>query len=629
MINASFRFCTAASLVLLSPFLIGGCAEQSHIQRKDVASLYAEAVASTNRSLTPEQLATDSSQAKNDGSQVDAPPANAPPANAQSPQSQSLQSQSLRGEQLPGPQAPSASEPVQRVNFVDINQLNAGPAAAYGAPPGVTPVTIDPIILQQNFQLAIQAAMQQGYNAALTGVPPSALASNPLAPNPLASNPLAAAPYQQVIQPGAAPPGMIMQVANVQGPQSTAGTTPPANYVPGFEPIPAQPIGGLQQPGKINEVFQDTDIREALQLISSQAGLPIIVDEQIGGVTSAQLNNATIEDALSQVLLPLGLVYVYRDGSYIVATPDPHSALYSYVSRRTQFAPSNHPASKLVELLPPRFKEFYQVSNDRNLIIIDAPDSIGQELLTRLQELDQPVQQVVLEAIVCVTAPDSTFRFGMDWNHVVGVNGLDSFKVGMSGLAFSGAGSRSGAGDAFSDFAVTSAFVRLLSQQGYVTIRAQPRVTAKDGEKATISIARETFFSLQPNNSQLLFANNVQKVEAGITLIITPRVRGDIVAIEIEKAEVSEDIRTNDDTTTTSSNAFPIINRRQVATKVDVRDGETIVIGGLVQRQTVDKVNRIPYISDIPLLGKLFRTVEKQERDAEVAIFISPRIVPR
>ena len=60
---------------------------------------------------------------------------------------------------------------------------------------------------------------------------------------------------------------------------------------------------------------------------------------------------------------------------------------------------------------------------------------------------------------------------------------------------------------------------------------------------------------------------------------------------------------------------------------MDVRDGETIVIGGLMQQQTVDQVVRIPYLHRIPLIGKLFETVEKREQDAEVAIFISPRIV--
>jgi type II secretory pathway component GspD/PulD (secretin) len=76
-----------------------------------------------------------------------------------------------------------------------------------------------------------------------------------------------------------------------------------------------------------------------------------------------------------------------------------------------------------------------------------------------------------------------------------------------------------------------------------------------------------------------------------------------------------------------NSNPYPIINRRTVSTTVNVKDGETLVIGGLVQRQTVDRINRVVGLSDIPMLGNLFRTVEKQEQDVEVAIFISPSLV--
>nr|MBC8424664.1 hypothetical protein [bacterium] len=74
-------------------------------------------------------------------------------------------------------------------------------------------------------------------------------------------------------------------------------------------------------------------------------------------------------------------------------------------------------------------------------------------------------------------------------------------------------------------------------------------------------------------------------------------------------------------------NPYPIINRRSVSTTVDVEDGKTIVIGGLVQRQTVDRVSRIFGLSRLPVVGRLFQTVHHQEQDAEVAIFISPRIV--
>jgi type II secretory pathway component GspD/PulD (secretin) len=375
-------------------------------------------------------------------------------------------------------------------------------------------------------------------------------------------------------------------------------------------------------------MFEQTEIREALQILATAANESIIVDDTIGGVTSANIQNETFEQALDKLLMPLGMVYAKHEGKYIIAPADPDSPLFPLIATRFQYLPCNHTAATLTNLLPPRYKRFYQISTERDLIIIEAPKVIGNDILARLRETDRPVPQIELEAIVCVSAPDKDFRFGLDWGHAVGVNGVDSLKAGLTGLTFQGSASKSGLRDAFSDFAVTSAFVRLLAQEGYVTIRAAPRVTTKDGEKASISINRETFFSLQPSSGNVLFRQDVQKVEAGISLEITPRVHGDMVSVRIGKAEVSEDIRTQGASSDSSTSAYPIINRRVVSTDVNVRDGHTVVIGGLVQRQTVDRINRIPGLNRIPMIGRLFQTIEKQERDAEVAIFISPRIVP-
>ena len=207
------------------------------------------------------------------------------------------------------------------------------------------------------------------------------------------------------------------------------------------------------------------------------------------------------------------------------------------------------------------------------------------------------------------------------------LNGSDVLNVGIQGLAFSGVGSVAGASNAFADFAVTSAFVQLLAQEGYLAIRAAPRVTARDGDQAQIKITRESFFSTQPQSADNFFRQDIQQVEAGIELDITPVVRGDNITMRIDKAEVSEDIRTSSINTDITENPFPSINRRTVSTTVHVKDGETIVIGGLVQRQTVDRVAQIPVLGSLPGVGRMFQTIESTQQDAEVVIFISPKLV--
>ena len=380
----------------------------------------------------------------------------------------------------------------------------------------------------------------------------------------------------------------------------------------------------------IDEEFIETDVREALLIIAEDAGVDIVMDDTVSGIVNTRIDNLPLDRAIDKLLMPLGFVYGENGGQLIVAAPDPDSPLFPYIARRVEYRPLHIDATTLAATVPPRSKDFVQMIEGKNLIIVEAPARIANEITERFASIDQPVPQVVLEAIICVVSPDSGFQFGLDWQHAVELNGANAFRLGAAGLALSTNYSRAGGNAIFDDFAATSAFVRLLSEHGYLTIRATPHVMAEDGKQANIMINRETFFSVTPpgtsgDNSAFFFQQDIQTVESGITLDITPRIRGDVVTIEIEKAEVSEDIRNAN--AELAVNPFPIINRRSVSTTVHVKNGKTIVIGGLVQRETVDRVNRVPGLSRIPGVGYLFETTQRQTREAEVVIFISPRIV--
>lgn len=379
----------------------------------------------------------------------------------------------------------------------------------------------------------------------------------------------------------------------------------------------------------INEEFIETDVREVLTMLTTEAQLDLVMDDKVGGIVNTSCQNLTVNEAIAKVLMPLGLAHARRGDQVIVAPPDPTSPLFSMVSVKRDFRPLHLDSQSLLETVPASWLQYVTSIEPAKLILVQAPASIADEIIERFQTVDQPVPQVVLEAIICVVSPDSGFQFGLDWQHAVELDGAKALALGATGLALNGDVSRAGLNDVFSDFSSTSAFIKLLNENGYLTIRASPHVMAKDGEQANIAINRETFFSVQPPGAQgdnaVFFQQDIQKVDAGITLDITPHIRGDVVTIDIQKAEVSEDVRTG--STELSVNPFPVINRRSVSTTVSVKDGRTIVIGGLVQRETIDQINRVPGLSRLPGVGYLFQTTQRQTRDAEVVIFISPRII--
>ena len=414
------------------------------------------------------------------------------------------------------------------------------------------------------------------------------------------------------------------QIAPEESPQDV-------QQVGGDEPLP--PFGGGEIDRlprayggpRVSESFIENDVREALQVLAAQAKFSIVIDEQIRGVTSAVIENEPFEAALETVLLPLGYVYRKVGNQYLVGLSDPESALFPSIAERSDYYAMHLSPSELMKLLPDHLQQFVRTSDKRNLIIVDAPRQIAARILADLARSDQQVDQVVLEAIVCVYSPESGLRFGLDVEQGFRVEGDKAVNLAMTGLNVAAAYGPAQMPN-MRDFAFTSVLLKALAREGYVRIRAAPRVMAKDGETAKISIARETFFSTQPGNAQMLFRQDIQKVEAGISLDITPVIRGDHVTVHIERAEVSEGLD-NSASAGNQTNMFPIIHRRSVSTTVHVLDGETITIGGLVQRQKVERINKLPYFGDIPYLGVLFQQIDLREEENEVIIFISPRIV--
>ncbi|MCA9000188.1 MAG: hypothetical protein KDA80_24535 [Planctomycetaceae bacterium] len=426
-------------------------------------------------------------------------------------------------------------------------------------------------------------------------------------------------------QPAVTPDGFIRPaVAELTSPaRPRTGIRSPLGNAPG----PIRRVSATGVP-LVTDFFEETDVRQAIQSIATQAEVSVVLDDRVGGVVSAIINEEPFDTALRKILLPLGMVSKkLEDGTYLIGVPDPESPLFAQLSITSVYHTRHLNPEALAATLPTRMTPFLRTVEKRNQILIEAPAEIAEAILAELARSDQPIPQVMLEAIVCVVSPESGFRFGLDWGHVLEVNGNTAVQLNMSGLALNGAVTPYGAKNLFADFATTSAFIQSLAQEGYLTIRASPRVMALDGERAEIKIVRETFFSTQPLAAEFFFRQDIREVQAGIELAIVPTVRGDKVQVNIEKAEVSEDIRSRESNPELVTNPYPLINRRTVTTNVTVEDGRTIVIGGLVARQTVDRRSSIPGLGKLPKIGRLFEKVEKQEQDAEVVIFISPKII--
>ena len=378
---------------------------------------------------------------------------------------------------------------------------------------------------------------------------------------------------------------------------------------------------------KYDDEWTGTDVVEAIQALALKGNVTVMIDENVGGEVTGTTKANTFEEALESILMPHSLYFAKAGDKYYIAPADPKSPMFRLISAHEEFTPLYQDVTVLLESLPERLQMYARKIASPDRILIDAPRPIIDEIHARLQEVDVQVPQVRLEAIVCFISPQISRQLGLDWNHAVKMDGQSKLSLGMAGLSFSGLATQQGFENTFADYATTSTFLQALDREGYLTLRTAPSIVTKTSKPETLSIGKDSYFSTQPANAVNIFRQDIQMITAGVILNITPTVRGDTITLNLEKVEVSDDVRSNDSRPELSNSTFPTINNRKVTTEVDVPDGKTFVIGGLIQRQTFDKINSVVGLGDIPVLGNIFRTVEKQEQDVEVAIFISPRIV--
>jgi type II secretory pathway component GspD/PulD (secretin) len=171
--------------------------------------------------------------------------------------------------------------------------------------------------------------------------------------------------------------------------------------------------------------------------------------------------------------------------------------------------------------------------------------------------------------------------------------------------------------------------LRSLVSKERADIRARPRVATLNGQSASIDISLDEYFTIVTDayGPNALLRTELQVIKSGIMLNITPNIgeKGDITVDVI--TEVSDVAERQNQIQGNESGNLPLVKRRKVDTNVRVKDGDAIIIGGLVETQQKSVDKRVPVLSSIPLVGGLFTAKENQTVNKEVVIFITPRIM--
>ena len=211
----------------------------------------------------------------------------------------------------------------------------------------------------------------------------------------------------------------------------------------------------------------------------------------------------------------------------------------------------------------------------------------------------------------------------MDWDYS---GSRTAFSILDGGASFTGIGSY--ASVAASNLTQLSMTLRALVAEKRASIRSRPRVATLNGEKASIDISLDEYFSIATDMYGTSLRTELEVITSGVLLEITPHV-GDDGNITVDVVTEVSDVASRRNTSLGQSTGgdLPVIRRRKADTCVRVKEGDAIVIGGLIEAQDTTDHKSVPLLGSLPIVGGLFRSKEDTTSKKEVMIFITPRIM--
>lgn len=264
-------------------------------------------------------------------------------------------------------------------------------------------------------------------------------------------------------------------------------------------------------------------------------------------------------------------------------------------------------SSKAKSLLPEFLQSHVKVNEGKNSVILSGPTEVLAKFRRDIKQFDVPADQIMIDVLMVEFTDTAAKDMGFDflWSN-----------AGKSGSTASGSGDIifHSLGTLTKEF---TANLTALVEKKEAKVHANPRIATVSGQNATIFVGRQRYIR-QPVETS---SGTMNYIDAGIKLDMTPWTGGDGEIISSINTEVS--VMSAIDPVT----LLPEKSTRRAKTQVSVKDGQTIVIGGLVQDETQLTRTRIPILGNIPLVGNLFRGVSRNQTKTELVIFITPHIL--
>ncbi len=363
--------------------------------------------------------------------------------------------------------------------------------------------------------------------------------------------------------------------------------------------------------GRVSVRAVKADIHALIGLIAEKTGITGAVDDAVDRKVTVNLRNVAPEIAVQSIATANGLALSRLGALFVISEGVPTDLATYRVSPTESYRMQNTKADTASGLLPNFLYAYVKVNAEQNAVVVSAPSQMLAKIGQDLNKVDLPSPQIMIEAIAVEFTDNVDRDLGilLDNTRSTLIAGLDT---GIGSFTYNTVGVLP------KNFALT---LRALERTGKARVRARPQLAVVNGNSANIFIGQQRFIQTQTNNFGQT-QTRIQPVDVGVKLAVTPLTGGNGEVTTTIAPEVSN-ITEQDQLT-----GLPVLSTRNANTTVRVRDGETIVIGGLTLNQEQVTDRRIPYLSDIPLLGNLFRSQSKSRVQTELVVFVTPHIMP-
>ncbi|SED76694.1 MULTISPECIES: type IV pilus secretin PilQ [Pseudomonas] len=408
---------------------------------------------------------------------------------------------------------------------------------------------------------------------------------------------------------------------------------------------------------KLSLNFQDIDVRSVLQLIADFTNLNLVASDTVQGGITLRLQNVPWDQALDLVLKTKGLDKRKVGNVLLVAPADEIAArerqelesqrqIQELAPLRRELMQVNYAKAADIAKLFQSVTRGENVETERGSITVDERTNniIAYQTQDRLDELrrivtqlDIPVRQVMIEARIVEANVGYDKALGVRWGgstNLRGKHNWTAYGLDNNGDEAGNTGADVGSNTPFIDLGAADAtsgiglgFVTnnvlldlelsAMESTGNGEIVSQPKVVTSDKETAKILKGTEVPYQEASSSG----ATTVSFKEASLSLEVTPQITPDSRIIMEVKVTKDEPDYLN------AVLGVPPISKNEVNAKVLVNDGETIVIGGVFSNTQSKTVDKVPFLGDVPYVGRLFRRDVVSEAKSELLVFLTPRIM--